>query len=73
MWRHQHCTVKGHGGAAFFFIFPLQTAHQHLDPDSPEGFCLEEIMESIVGDKHRFEIGRGRGGGQSVAGRYIKR
>lgn len=45
---------------AFFFIFSLQVAHQHLPPNTPEGMRLEGLLDSVIAEKHGFETGRTR-------------
>lgn len=45
---------------AFFLIFPMQVAHRHMDPGSPEAQRLEGLMGSVVCDTHGFEIGKKR-------------
>lgn len=45
---------------AFFFIFSLQVAHQHLPPNTPEGLRLEGLLDSVIAEKHGFETGRTR-------------
>lgn len=45
---------------AFFFIFSLQVAHQHLPPNTPEGMRLEGLLDFVIAEKHGFETGRTR-------------
>lgn len=45
---------------AFFFIFSLQVAYQHLHSDTPEGMRLEGLLDSVIAEKHGFETGRTR-------------
>lgn len=45
---------------AFFLVFPMQVAHRHLDPESPEARRLEGLMGSVVCDTHGFETGKKR-------------
>ena len=55
-------TLKGKQctSTAFFFIFSLQVAHAHLDPQTPEGMRLEGLLDFVIADKHGFESGRTR-------------
>ncbi|KAM0546731.1 hypothetical protein ACHAPJ_010659 [Fusarium lateritium] len=46
--------------AAFFFVFSLQVAHEHLPPDTLEGMRLEGLLDSVIAGKHGFETGRTR-------------
>lgn len=56
---------------AFFLIFPMQVAHQHMTPGSPEAQRLEGLMGSIVCDTHGFEIGKRRSWDHPEPGGYF--
>ena len=56
---------------AFFLIFPMQVAHRHMPPGSPEAQRLEGLMGSIVCDTHGFEIGERRNWDHLEPGGYI--